>query len=84
MEAKVRKKVETSRKRSKHHKKGVRSKEEKKMATTKEKKIEVKDLWCTSCEKEEHTKTAFPKKAFYNICQVVGHSIKDRPYDLKA
>lgn len=32
------------------------------------------DLWCADCKEEGHTKGMYPKKAFCDICQVLGHS----------
>ena len=56
----------------------------KEVAGTKDEKKEGKDLWCTDCEKEGHTKGACPRKMFCEICQIGGHAIKDCPYNLKT
>lgn len=42
------------------------------------------DVWCTECKEEGHMKGACPKKAFCEICQVMGHSIKECPYNMKT
>ena len=51
---------------------------------SKEEKREGKELWCRDYRKEGHTKNICPRKAFCDICQVMGDSIKDCPYNLKA
>ena len=40
----------------------------KEVAGSKEEKKEGRELWCTVCEKEGHTKGACLKKAFCEIC----------------
>lgn len=42
------------------------------------------ELWCTDCKENGHTKGACPKKAFCDIFQIMGHSTKECPYNLKA
>ncbi|XP_057853392.1 uncharacterized protein LOC131063560 [Cryptomeria japonica] len=41
------------------------------------------DVWCTDC-KEGHTKGTCPKKAFCEICQMLGHAVKECPYNMKT
>lgn len=36
------------------------------------------------CKKEGHRKGSYPKKAFCDICQVLGHSTKECPYNMKT
>lgn len=43
-----------------------------------------KELWCTDCKAERHTKGTCSRKAFCDICQVLGHSIKECSYNLKT
>ncbi|XP_059064703.1 uncharacterized protein LOC131856795 [Cryptomeria japonica] len=54
------------------------------MQTQEEESREDKELWCTECKLEGHTKTKCPKKVLCDICQVLGHSIKECPYNFKA
>lgn len=41
------------------------------------------EVWCTECKEEGHTKDTCPKKS-YEICQVMGHSTKECPYNMKT
>ncbi|XP_057861664.2 uncharacterized protein LOC131070138 [Cryptomeria japonica] len=43
-----------------------------------------KELWCTDCKAKGHTKGTWSKKAFCDICQVLGHSTKECSYNLKT
>lgn len=56
----------------------------KEVAGSKKEKKEGRNLRCTKCEKEGHTKGACLKKAFCEIYQVLGHEIKDCLYNLKT
>ena len=42
------------------------------------------ELWCIDCKAEGHTKGSCPKKQFCDICQIVGHSTKECPFDIKT
>ncbi|XP_057829971.1 uncharacterized protein LOC131041010 [Cryptomeria japonica] len=42
------------------------------------------EVWYVECKEEGHTKGTFPKKAFCDICQVLGHSTKECPYNMKT
>lgn len=56
----------------------------KELKADKENGKEGKELWCTDCKTKGHTKGRFPLKAFYDIYQIMEHSIKECPYNLKA
>ena len=42
------------------------------------------ELWCTDCKVEGHTKGSCPKKQFYDICQITGHSTRECLFNLKT
>lgn len=56
----------------------------KELKADKENGKEGKELWCSDCKTEGHTKGSCPRKTFCDICQVIGHSIKECPYNLKT
>ena len=56
----------------------------KELTGSNEEKGEGEELCRTHCKKERHIENTCPRKAFCDICQVLGHSIKDCPYNLKA
>ena len=42
------------------------------------------ELWCPECRKEGHTKGSCLKDQFCEICQIMGHSTKECPFNLKT
>ena len=42
------------------------------------------ELRCTECKKEGHTKGSCPKDQFCEICQIMGHLVKECPFNLKT
>ena len=42
------------------------------------------ELWCTECKTDGHTKGSYPKNQFCDICQIMGHSTKDWPFNIKT
>lgn len=42
------------------------------------------NLWCMDCKTEGHTKGSCPKNQFYEIYQIMGHSIKECPFNMKT
>ena len=46
--------------------------------------IEEGEIWCTDCKEKGDTRGACPKKAMCDICQVLGHSTKECPYNMKT
>ena len=48
------------------------------------KEIKGNELWCTECKKEGHKKGSYPKDQFWEICQIMRHSIKECPFNLKT
>ena len=49
-----------------------------------QKETKGNELWCTECKKEGHTKGSCPKNQFCEICQIMGHFIKECPFNLKT
>ena len=48
------------------------------------KEIKGNELWCTKCKKEGHTKGSCLKDQFCEIYQIMGHSVKEYPFNLKT
>ncbi len=42
------------------------------------------ELWCTECKAEGHTKGSYPKNQFCDIYQIMGHSTKECPFNMKT
>ena len=42
------------------------------------------ELWCTECKTKGHTKGSYPKNQFCEICQIMGHSTKECPFNMKT
>ncbi|XP_057834881.2 uncharacterized protein LOC131045323 [Cryptomeria japonica] len=42
------------------------------------------DVWCTDCKEGGHTKGICPKRAFCEICQMLGHAVKECSYNMKT
>ena len=41
-------------------------------------------LWCTECKTEGHTKGSCPKNQFCDIYQIMRHSTKECPFNMKT
>ena len=41
------------------------------------------ELWCMECKKEGYTKGSYLKDQFCEICQIMGHLIKECPFNPK-
>lgn len=42
------------------------------------------DIWYTDCKASGHTMGSCPKKIFCDTCQIMGHSTKECPYNMKV
>ena len=45
---------------------------------------ENKEVGCMKCKNEGHSRANCAKKSFCDICKVLGHTIKQCPYNLKV
>jgi hypothetical protein len=43
-----------------------------------------RELWCTDCKDDGHTKGSCPKNQFCDIYQIVGHSTKECSFNMKT
>ena len=49
-----------------------------------QKEMKRNKLWCTKCKTKGHTKGSCPKNQFCDIYQIMGHSTKECPFNMKT